>query len=599
MLTGTNEMTSLQDKPHQGTPLSVYKLVSQIQSLYIGAREKTDIDILSAIIPQIVLATGSESGLLGEAVYSPGSLPSLIASVFMSSEYSNDLNPDKLKGRILEAHGLDNILGDILISKTSVVTKDAIHLPRLGKWPKTHPPIKSMMAVPLVWEEDKPSIGILLLGNHPTGYDEQSLIYIQPLTFQLAHIFYDIQERRVKKKLESEKLRLEKEEAVRKNQKNFVARVSHELRTPLQTIVGTLELLSSDAEFQLEERCKKEINSALNAAHAMTDIIEDLLDISRINQSKIKLISERFSPRELIVEVVDVFRHKAEDNNVILKTEIHSSLPEILLGDKPRVRQVLLNLVSNAVKFTEKGYVTVNLSGSFDADKRKYVLRGEVEDTGIGIAPEFIPSLFTPFVQADTSSTRKYGGTGLGLAISKSLCHLMGGDLGILKSIPGQGSIFWFAVNTEVVDNPSIHIPSSSVMANYKIPSELSILVAEDNIVNQKLLKHMLQRIGASHVDVVEDGVAAVAAVQSKKYDVVFLDCCMPKMDGKSACKYIRNLPPPINNIAIIVLTADATADSEQKYLQAGMDYYLAKPVTINMLGKAIQDVLLLKCGKN
>ena len=312
-----------------------------------------------------------------------------------------------------------------------------------------------------------------------------------------------------------------------------------------------------------------------------------MLDLSRIEASKLALHETSFDLRALIHETVELMATTTRDKPVTLSCAISRQLPKRVRGDPFRLRQVLVNLLHNAVKFTDRGRVVLEVI-VLEASEQAVELRFSVRDTGIGIAEDQFDSVFDAFTQVDASSTRRHGGSGLGLAIVKELADLMGGQVGVESQLD-LGSTFWFELRLKTGAEPaSAAAPAPRKHVDIIVPPA-QILLAEDDAVNQMVVTAMLERMGCM-VDVVEDGDAACSAATHKRYDLVFMDCHMPVMDGFEATRCIRDRAQDDDpRTPIVALTADALAGDRERCLAAGMDDYMTKPVNMAQLGAMVQ----------
>ena len=368
----------------------------------------------------------------------------------------------------------------------------------------------------------------------------------------------------------------------------FLANMSHEIRTPLNGVIGITEVaLRSDPP----QRLREQLEMIQASGESLMTLVDDVLDFSRAEAGRIELRSEPFAPRALLGQTASALQVDAAAAGIDLQLRIAADVPELLVGDPGRLRQVLVNLLGNAVKFTPSGWVrlAVALRHSDDAAVK---LRFEVVDSGIGIAADRQAAIFEAFTQIDASHTRRHGGAGLGLAISARLVELMGGRLR-LDSRPGRGSRFWFELalgrtaSRCVVDRAAAETqPATDRVTPAERP--LRVLLAEDNPINQRVATSMLEQRGHT-VEVVADGGAALAAVLRGGYDVVLMDVQMPELDGFEATRRIRRARPAGEGPRIVAMTAHALAGDRQRCLDAGMDAYLAKPFSAGALYSAVE----------
>lgn len=370
--------------------------------------------------------------------------------------------------------------------------------------------------------------------------------------------------RRVSEKTASLEVALERANLASEAKSRFLANMSHEIRTPMNGILGSCQNLQ---EVDLDEQSRRKLNIIQQSAKALMDILNGILDWSKIESGKMSLENNTFSLSELLDNCVELHQHHAQEKGLTLETSNSDSLPEYVVGDSTKLNQIINNLINNAIKFTEKGFV--KLTASY-AQGTLYL---QVQDTGVGIEEEQKRKVFDEFAQADASTTRLFGGTGLGLAISLGLANIMGGNL-TLESEQGVGTTVKLRLPIKATENAKITIQESQA----RLPENLRILLAEDNDINAEIILDMLKAEGRRVIRV-GNGKVAVEAVSQHEFDLVLMDCQMPVMDGFEATRAIRSLSSEKANVPIIALTANAYAEDRQRCLDAGMNDHIAKPV--------------------
>ena len=479
----------------------------------------------------------------------------------------------------IEFRNLNTLFGHTIRTGEPVVTSNPdAHDSSAGR-PAGHPRLDTYLGLPL--KHGNNLVGMVGLANRAGGYTDSLIEFIAPLIGTCSNLIRRFQVTRERDEAyaalerRTEELARAKEaaDAASKSKSEFIAVISHELRTPMNGVLGCVELLRDHA---LEQEAAHLVETIGSSSELLLGIINDILDFLSLDSGKLAVRKQVFSPRVIVQAVVQSLEPLGHSGDNRLLTKIHDAVPEFVESDPVRIQQVLTNLVGNGLKFTQGGVIEISVDVESSHDDR-YELCWKVRDTGPGIAPEVQNLIFEPFFQGDPSSTRKVGGSGLGLAICQKLARVMNGSMG-MESTVGEGTTFWLTIPVTAARRPEVKVARRTVSETADAP--FRILLVEDNVVNQQVAKRMLDRAGATVV-LAEDGLDAIERFSAERFDLVLMDCHMPRMDGYEATLRLRAIEKTTNvsPTPVVALTANVQPQDVEACLECGMNQVLAKPV--------------------
>jgi PAS domain S-box-containing protein len=553
--------------------LRVLAAITEIQAVHAGSileEDSKEFATFNCISQNLVTLSGSDFGFLVEVVNNGQEKAfrwhDWAVSLTATSELKSFFTSSKQNNRKFAI--FESFLATVLSSKSPLIINNMEPYAKLIEAQLTPQglTLKSFLSIPLIIKNK--IVGIFSFANCEPGYSEPLIEWLSPLLVVSSQVVDSVQSRTAA----IERDRIAASAAAKSS---FVAHMSHEIRTPLGGIIGLLDIIDKE---NLSGIDRDHIDAAEMAAHSLLSIVNDVLDMTKLEAGILRLEEREFNPLLVAQSVVKTLILSAQKKELDLTLKVRGGIPSCLIGDDARFSQILFNLIGNAIKFTEHGSVKVMLDGaSHPENKDIFTLRGRVKDTGIGMKENAMERLFTAFYQVDEALLRGYGGSGLGLFISRQICKKMEGDIKATSKV-GKGSTFNFRVNLRLKATAGSPLLENKRRVLPKLPPSLRVLMAEDNLMNQKLLKAILVRAGCSDITLALNGLVAVEAINNNTYDVVLMDGEMPEMDGLTATRKIREKFNK-EQLPIIGVTAHALATDRDRFLSSGMNGYLTKPL--------------------
>lgn len=548
--------------------------IGDIQQRFLQGSD--DNSIFELLLAEILKITDSEYGYIGEVLYKDGD-PFLktksITDISWNEETSNFYKENAPLG--LEFYNLNTLFGHVLKYNENVISNNPSEDKRASGIPPGHPALDRYLGIAL--QDEGKLIGSVGIANKKGGYTEDDIKFLSPYLDTCTLLIKAIKDKR--------EIVTSKEQAVAASlaKSSFLSSMSHEMRTPLNAILGIVQLLQSKID---KNEIKEDFNVIESSSQSLLNLVNDILDISKIESGAITVLNESFNLHSFTEDLFNMFKTQANLKQLNFELIKDTDLPKNLKGDIKKIKQILVNLIANAIKFTTSGFVKVRVNYNDEFS----LLNFHIEDTGIGIESEKIDNVFEVFHQEDGRISRDFGGTGLGLSISKKLAEALGGDI-LVVSEKHKGSTFSFRCRCEEVKGAEAE-KDKSVIKDFEIQN-FSVLVAEDNELNMKIIKRLLEKIGVC-ADFVYNGSEALEKTKINHYDIIFMDMMMPVMDGLEATKSIKSASQGATPY-IIACTANAIETEIEKCFSAGMDDFLSKPIMIDQLKKTINKALLSK----
>ncbi|WP_185232895.1 response regulator [Teredinibacter franksiae] len=560
--------------------MHLLRVITETQASFI---ERSDVEVaFNYLLDNILSLSKSEYGFIGEILYLESGDPYLkIATISNTAQDESARAYFEQQAQVgLEFYNMDNLFGAAILSLEPVIANDVGQDQRRGNIPEAHPPLHSFLGIPI--RSGDRGLALVGIANRVGGYSRELIEWLHPLTNSIGQFVEGVREIRARQKAENELVEAkEAAEAAAQAKSDFLAMMSHEIRTPLNGVMGMINLLSRSG---LNAEQDRKLKIASHSSSTLLNIINDILDFSKVEAGKIDLEMLDFNLLSMMNAFGESMAIRAEERGLELIVDLSGIEHPMVNGDQGRIRQILSNLVGNAIKFTESGEIVVRVGVTPAGDD--LVLRASVTDSGIGIPKEKIEDLFNPFTQVDASTTRNYGGTGLGLAISKKLCDIMGGDISAFSE-PGSGSTFEFF----------LHLGRSEEIA--QVPKmdlhNRKILVVEDNATNRELMRNTLEWWGAS-VNVTDSATTVVEYLEQdikenqSLPDVIIIDQYFPGMSGQALARAIKGIEE-LSLIPLVIMSR-ISAGLYREFQQAGFNGHVIKPVSSSGIAQCLSVVL-------